>query len=302
MKMKQKIRLILTGGGVKGSFQAGFIHSLLSSNKFEIDTIYSTSVGALLAPLVANNKLNEIEKLTESITNIYDVVEDWPWYLLPKIFAPLLTMFKMGRYKSIKIIDNIWNSLSQEEQKTAVSKCRVVAWDINNRRPRVFGGIDSNDLYHGIKASCALWLLVPPYRHNNTLYCDGGAGEVFPIEYIQQESNDDFDGHYILVDCSARYIVSLEKSPNTALNLMYELQWVSTELLALKDIKELNSILKDSLDIIYPRQDVFKHCLDINRNKIRISYLMGKEKFEEYMILKEKLKPTNHNLSEHHNL
>lgn len=288
MKMK-KIRLILTGGGVKGSFQAGFIHSLLSSNKFDIDAIYATSVGALLAPLVVNNKLDDIDKIIGSLSNINDVVEDWPWYFFPKIFAPLLTMFKMGRYKNIKIIDKIWNSLSPSEQDTAASKCRVVAWDINNRRPRIFGGKSSLDLYHGIKASCALWLLVPPYKHNQNLYCDGGAGEVFPIEYIQQEKSN-FDGDYILVDCSSRYIVMLEKAPHTALSLMYELQWVSTELLALKDIKELKSILKNSLNIIYPRQDIFKSCLDINKNKIKISYLMGKEKFEEYMIFKEKLK------------
>lgn len=290
--MKQKIRLILTGGGVKGSFQAGFIHSLLSSNKFEIDTIYATSVGALLAPLVVNNKIADIDKITHSLSNIYDIVEDWPWYFFPKLFAPLLTMFKMGRYKSVKIVDRLWNSLSPEEQDTAASKCRVVAWDITNRRPRVFGGKDSMDLYHGIKASCALWLLVPPYKHNRTLYCDGGAGEVFPIEYIQQESTN-FDGEYILVDCSSRYVVSLEYPPQTALNLMYELQWVSTELLALKDIQELKTILKESLHIIYPRQDIFKNCLDINKNKIKISYLMGQEKFEEYMIFKEKLKGSN---------
>lgn len=290
MKMKKRIRLILTGGGVKGSFQAGFIHSLLSSNKFDIDTIYATSVGALVALLAANNKLSDIEKTTKSLSNIYDVVEDWPWYFFPKIFAPLLTMFKIGRYKSVKIVDTLWNSLSPEEQNIAASKCRVVAWDINNRRPRIFGGKDSLDLYHGIKASCALWLLVPPYRYNQTFYCDGGAGEVFPIEYIQQD-NKNFDGDYILVDCSSRYIVALEKAPQTALSLMYELQWVSTELLALKDIKELKSILKDSLEIVYPRRDIFKSCLDINKNKIQISYLMGKEKFEEYLLFKEKLKP-----------
>jgi predicted acylesterase/phospholipase RssA len=278
--MKRKIRLILTGGGIKGSFQAGFIHNLLLSNAFEIDMIYATSVGALMSPLVACNKPSLIERCINSLKNIYDVVDDWPWYYFPRILGKLLIMFKMGRYRNVKMVDIIWNSLTKEEKDIATSKCRIVAWDVQNRKPEIFGEEGKDELYHGIKASCALWLLVPPYKYKDKLYCDGGAGEIFPLEYII-DNDKDYEGDYILIDCSPRYITPLSSTPSNAIELMYELQWVSTEILALKNILELN--------IICPYETVFYNCLDIDDKKIKYAFLLGKEKFCDYMTYSRKI-------------
>lgn len=286
--MKRRVRLILTGGGVKGAFQAGFISNLLHSNKYDIDAVYATSVGAILAPLVTSNKPDVIQHIIDSLSNINDIVEPWPWYYFPNITRTLLVMFKKGRYKSIKIIDSIWKSLTKEEQELAASKCRIVAWDINNRRPRIFGDNGPEELYHGIKASCALWLLVPPYKYNYNCYCDGGAGEIFPLDYILDQDKN-YDGEYILIDCSARYIVPLYQTPKNALELMYELQWVSTELLAIKDISELKRRLGDRLDVVYPCESIFTHSLEVDKNKLKLSFLMGREKCCDYMISKRKI-------------
>ena len=48
--------IVLCGGGVKGTFQSGFLTELINSEKYDIQTIYASSVGSLLAPAVANIK------------------------------------------------------------------------------------------------------------------------------------------------------------------------------------------------------------------------------------------------------
>lgn len=49
-----KKAFVLSGGSIKGAFQAGVLTDLLTSNKFRPDAIYGTSVGSLNGAFIAD--------------------------------------------------------------------------------------------------------------------------------------------------------------------------------------------------------------------------------------------------------
>ena len=44
----------------------------------------------------------------------------------------MFAFFKLGAYKSIKLVDQVYNLLSPDEIKIAQEKCHVVSYDILN--------------------------------------------------------------------------------------------------------------------------------------------------------------------------
>lgn len=203
IKKKIKIRLLLTGGGVRGAFQVGFMKELLDSNLFEIDMVYGCSIGALIAPLVVSNKVDVLIRDLEQFKTIEDVVEPWtymdnvpgvnnpfatiynnlqnmlgPNSYIFKFFSIIHLYFDMGLFKRLTLFDKVISYLTNADKKLVESKCVVVAWDVMNRKEVYFTG---KDVIPGIQASSALWMVVPPVKYKGKLYTDGGVVARFPF-------------------------------------------------------------------------------------------------------------------------
>ena len=59
--MKQKVALVLSSGGARGTAHIGAIQELLSRG-YEITSIAGSSMGAIVAGVFASGKLDEYEK------------------------------------------------------------------------------------------------------------------------------------------------------------------------------------------------------------------------------------------------
>ena len=75
----KSIHFILPGGGVKGSFQGGFLYELDKSAKdlFTISRIDGTSVGALNGYAFSLGRLQDIYDIWFNISSIHDIFENW---------------------------------------------------------------------------------------------------------------------------------------------------------------------------------------------------------------------------------
>lgn len=75
----KKIHFILPGGGVKGSFQGGFLYELNQSGKdlFTIGRVDGTSVGALNGFAFTLGRLQDIYDIWFRISSIHDIFENW---------------------------------------------------------------------------------------------------------------------------------------------------------------------------------------------------------------------------------
>jgi predicted acylesterase/phospholipase RssA len=97
---KIKIHFILPGGGVRGSFQAGFIYHLkkLYNNYFDIYRIDGTSVGALNGLALTFEDPEDIRNIWYSIHNIETIFN--PWAVKP-IWNSLKTLYHGFFQKSL---------------------------------------------------------------------------------------------------------------------------------------------------------------------------------------------------------
>ena len=57
----------------------------------------------------------------------------------------MFAFFKLGAYKSIKLVDQVYNLLSPDEIKIAQEKCHVVSYDILNNVEKILVYDNQND-------------------------------------------------------------------------------------------------------------------------------------------------------------
>ena len=279
--MVEVVDVVLCGGGIKGAFQAGFLYALLESGKYEIDNIYAVSVGALIAPLLANKRKDLIKDMFFNLQSIEGLFNTWPkWYFWPK----WITMFfKLGLYQTNKIAQIIWDKLSNQEKIVANKKCHIVTWNLTNQCEEWFSNeVDLDDFLHGLIASSNLWLLVPPYKFQHDYYIDGGACNLFPIEFLLKEhTKENKDKKIFIIDNSTRQVKEIEQLPKNAVELMYHLH--STVLEQYSSLKMRNFIREyKNTELIRPEEEVFTHNMEFNASKIKKCFFDGSIKYKKF--------------------
>lgn len=274
---KMKLRVILSGGGVRGVYQAGVLKQIMASGKYEIDEVYGCSIGALHAPAVAACKTDELVAFYTGINKIDQIVErrsifgirlpDW------NIVKYLFTLFKMGAYKRIKVDEMLEATVSRNEIDRVKHRCHVVAYNVTQNEETWFTG---SRLIDGIKCSTALWYVVPPYKYENDVYVDGGACEYFPINYILNRRDSDFCGKYIFIDLDTRQHFT-RTAPTNILGLMSNIH--SAALCKVAELQEmrLRERLGDDLIIVRPRHNasILRDALDLHPPRIQQTLEMG---------------------------
>jgi predicted acylesterase/phospholipase RssA len=278
---QQKVRIILSGGGVKGSFQLGAISHLFAKYpNLDIDAVYGCSVGSIISPFVANKKLDGLIDVFNNISSIDDVIERRTLFgfTLPNwsIINILFFIFSVGAYKRVKFVDTIPRLLTPEEIADAGEKCHVVAYNYTNNCEEWFSGAN---LLDGIRFSSALWMAVPPILHTNgCTYCDGGVVELFPISYIiEHHEKTNYDGTYLFIDLDTR-----EHTNNppimTGIDYLLYLQFTACNNVALAELEKLKEYLGDALIVVKPDRNIFDNALEIDQHKMKTYFDMGVEK------------------------
>lgn len=281
---KQKVRIILPGGGIRGCFQCGFAKAMQDSNLYEIDFVYGTSVGAILAPFIANNRIDEAKDLLFSVKNINDIVQEytsiaWLNYFLRPIFA----LFNLSEFTKFTLVDKALKALGTDAK--TYEKCKCVAWDYYNKKKLWFSG---ENYPIGMRGSSALFLAVPPVKYMDTYLVDGGCVSNIPLteEIVQQkDQKDDYDGLYILLDCNTDSPFPTTTSlHNNGLVFSYSILADATRKLLQYERDEAKTALTNKLIIIEPgftyKDDVFENALDIDPVKMEKSYNLGIELFD----------------------
>ena len=190
-KNKKTIHFILPGGGVRGSFQAGFIYQLRKgyNDLFDINRIDGTSVGALNGMALLLENPDDIKRLWFSIKSIETIFN--PWGQKP-IWARMKMAYHGFYNKSVYqndglreiVYSNFSNIKTEDLEKynCVVSNIYTGEYEYKN------GTCDSIKDY--IIASASPWIVAPPMEIDNHLYVDGGLLQTYPTEYIPQSGAD----------------------------------------------------------------------------------------------------------------
>ena len=188
MATKQKVALVLSGGGARGIAHIGVIEEL-EKRGFEITSVAGTSMGALVGGVYAAGEM--------------EIFKDWITIFDQFLLFSLLdfSFSKKGILKGNKILNELHNLVPNIDIKMCNIPYAAIATDLKTRKEVVF---DSGKLYDAIRASISLPPLFQPFELNDMILIDGGTTNNLPLNRVKRTKGDIL----VAVDVSANIPVT----------------------------------------------------------------------------------------------
>jgi NTE family protein len=172
--MKQKVALVLSGGGARGIAHIGVIEEL-EKQGYEITSIAGTSMGSMVGGVYALGKMEEFR--------------DWICTLdKRKVFSLLdFTLSKQGLIKGDKVLNKIRDFIPDTRIEELPIPYAAVAVDLINKKEVVFR---EGSLYHAVRASIAIPSVLTPVKGEHSLLVDGGVMNNLPMNHVHRTEGD----------------------------------------------------------------------------------------------------------------
>ncbi|MFA5326758.1 MAG: patatin-like phospholipase family protein [Prolixibacteraceae bacterium] len=172
--MKQKVSLVLSGGGARGIAHIGAIEEL-EKQGFEIQSVAGTSMGALVGGIFALGKLAEFKKWICTLDKM-------------KVFSLVdFTISSQGLVKGDRVMNTMKEFISDANIEDLDIAYAAVAADIVNKKEVVF---TSGSIYEAIRASIAIPTVFTPVKTGTGLLVDGGIINNIPIGHVRRTPGD----------------------------------------------------------------------------------------------------------------
>ena len=191
--MKQKVALVLSGGGARGIAHIGAIEEI-EKHGFEITSIAGTSMGSLVGGIYALGKL--------------DIFKNW-LLTIDKFKVFKLIDFSFSNQGLIKG-DRVLNTLKQLVSDKNIEELNIpyaaVAVNLKNKQEVVF---TEGSIFDAIRASISIPSVFTPVKKDDCLLVDGGVLNNIPVNHVSRTEND----LLIAVDVNADVpLINLEQS------------------------------------------------------------------------------------------
>ncbi|HVV55944.1 MAG TPA: patatin-like phospholipase family protein [Mucilaginibacter sp.] len=172
--MKQKVSLVLSGGGARGTAHIGVIEEL-ENQGFEISAIAGTSMGALVGGVYALGQMDAYKNWLCSLDKmmVFNMVD--------------FTFNGAGLVKGDRIIHKMREMFSDRNIEDLPIPFAAVAADIINRKEVVF---DRGSVMDAIRASIAIPTVFTPVKTNDGLLVDGGIVNNIPVDHVKRSTGD----------------------------------------------------------------------------------------------------------------
>jgi NTE family protein len=193
---RRAIGLVFAGGGARGFAHLG-IWKALREQGVEIDCVGGTSIGAVMAALVAADQ--PIERALDVARRAFSTnpTGDFNW-------LPLMSLIKGRRVRTA--IDSALHELVGEP--VAVEDLWKTYFCVaTNYSQASEHRIDRGDLGKALLASIAIPGALPPVVREGDLLCDGGTFNNFPVDLMRELRGV---GTVLGVDLGARHVRKLE--------------------------------------------------------------------------------------------
>jgi NTE family protein len=168
------VGLVLAGGGARGLAHLG-VYQALRERGIEIDVVGGTSIGAIMAALVASD--GSVPDVTAIARKSFSVNPTGDFN-----FVPLLSLIKGRRLR--RIIERATLELlgfdADIEDLWKNSYC--VASNYSQAQEKV---IRTGNLSRALRASIAIPGALPPVLNDGDLLCDGGTFNNFPVDVMR---------------------------------------------------------------------------------------------------------------------
>lgn len=172
--MKQKVALVLSGGGARGLAHIGVIEEL-EHRGFEITSLAGTSMGAVVGGIYALGKLKEYKKWMYSLD-------------MTKVFHLIDFAFStQGLIKGDRVFNKLREFIQDQKIETLPIPFVAVSTDLKHRKEVVFR---EGSIYDALRASVAIPTVVTPVKTEDALLVDGGVLNNIPIHLVERHPGD----------------------------------------------------------------------------------------------------------------
>jgi NTE family protein len=172
--MKQKVALVLSGGGARGIAHIGVIEEL-ESRGYEITSIAGTSMGSVVGGIYAAGKL--------------DILKKWLFSLdkLKVLYMVDFTLSKQGLVKGDRVTGRLKRLIADTQIEDLRIPFAAVAVDLIQSREVVFR---SGSMYEALRASVSIPTVFTPVKTKDGLLVDGGVMNNVPIDRVVRTPGD----------------------------------------------------------------------------------------------------------------
>lgn len=172
--MKQKVALVLSSGGARGTAHIGVIRELLSRG-YEITSISGSSMGAIVGGVYASGKLDEYEEWIRDLgkMDMFNLID--------------FTLSTNGIIKADKVLNAIKKFIPDQNIENLPIQFAAVATDILHKKEIIF---TRGSLFEAIRASIAIPLVIRPAKKNDMWLVDGGVLNPVPVNRVARNDGD----------------------------------------------------------------------------------------------------------------
>jgi len=172
--MKNKVALVLSGGGAKGLAHIGVIEEM-ERQGFEISSIAGTSMGSVIGVVYALGKMEEFKQWMYTFEKL-DVFK-----LLDFTFS------SQGLIKGDKVFKKMKEFIDDSDIENLRIPFTAVAVDVINKKEVVF---NKGGVYEAIRASVAIPTVITPVKTKEGLLVDGGVLNNIPFSRVKRTDGD----------------------------------------------------------------------------------------------------------------
>ncbi len=190
IQSRNAIGLVLAGGGARGLSHLGILQAL-QQRGIEVDFVGGTSIGAVMAALVASDR--PVDEVLDVARRAFSTNPTGDFNLVPlmsliagKRLRRIITTATQQLFGCMPNIEDLWKN------------CYCVASNYSQASEHV---LRSGPLLQGVLASIAIPGALPPVLVDGDLLCDGGTFNNFPVDVMREARGV---GRVIGVDLSFR--------------------------------------------------------------------------------------------------
>ncbi len=193
--MKNKIALVLSGGGARGMAHIGVIEEL-EKRGYQITSIAGTSMGSLVGGVYALGKMEEFKNWTLSMDRrkVFHLVD--------------FTLSMHGLVKGDKVLQAMQEFIPDTNIENLPIPYSATAADIANNKEVVYR---SGSLYEAIRASIAIPTVFTPIIDGDSIIVDGGVMNNIPISNVVRHPGDKLVVVYVNADIPLKKPVIQDK-------------------------------------------------------------------------------------------
>lgn len=267
--------LVLSGGGSKGSYQAGALKYILGEKGVTYDALCGVSVGAINVAFLAMYKSGQELESSLKLADMWSQLDNSKIYKRWFPFGRWHAIWKKSFFDSSPLHDLLKSEIDLDKIRESGKQVNVGTVSLSSGKYTIFDQT-SDHFIDAVIASASFPGMLMPVSFLGQLWTDGGVKEISPIKKAVELGADIID---VIITNPAVRTKKFIENPTTVDILKRSID-LSTDKIMANDIEkvEMYNILAQNmlihkkfvkLNIIRPENNLIEDLLDFRPEKIR---------------------------------